>query len=303
MNDTQTKVLRAVLECQTNVLQAAGYNDDLDQFTADVQGFLNDAGGDEQTLVELVLDTIADASIGAFWNWDVPRRSTWLTKLPQAPVIGGKQTRDLLGVLLSLGWLVIYSRPAGRSLFWKTETQPIDPATGQPAVPVSVPETARPDLTGTFAVCVIGSGAGGAVAAARLAEGGVGPILIVEAGQWVEPKDFPSRDDFALRRCYASAGVQPALSSAIPVAEFLEHGRVSTVNVLQGRVVGGGPAVNNAICLRMPAPQAGGTGRGRAGRLRASRSATTSLRRFIRCSKESWPLMLSAWIRCAVGEA
>jgi choline dehydrogenase-like flavoprotein len=260
MNDTQTKVLRAVLECQTDVLQAAGYTDDLDQITLDVQGFLNDASSDAQTLVGLVLDAIADASLGAFWNWDLPRRRTWLSNLPQAPVIGGKQTRDLLGVLLSLGWLVIYSRPAGRSLFWKTEAPPIDPATGQPAVPLSVPQPNRPDLTGTFAVCIIGSGAGGAVTAARLAEAGVGPILIVEAGGWVEPKDYTSRDDFALRHCYVSAGVQPALSSPIPISEFLAHGRVSTVNVLQGGVVGGGPAVNNAICLRMPPPKPGGPG-------------------------------------------
>src|ERR1035438_9027923 len=107
MNDTQTKVLRAVLECQTDTLQAAGYSDDLDQITLDVQGFLNDAASDAQTLVGLVLDAIADASLGAFSNWDLPRRRTWLTNLPQEPVIGGKQTRDLLGVLLSLGWLVI----------------------------------------------------------------------------------------------------------------------------------------------------------------------------------------------------
>jgi choline dehydrogenase-like flavoprotein len=260
MNDTQKKVLRAVLECQTDVLQAAGYRDDLDQIAVDVLGFLNDAASDAQILVELVLDTIADASFGAFWNWDLPRRRTWLSNLPKEPLVGGKQTRDLLGVLLSLGWLVIYSRPAGRGLFWKTEAQPIDPATGKPAVPLSVAQPDRPDLAGPFAVCIIGSGAGGAVTAARLAEAGVGPILIVEAGEWVEPKDYPSRDDFALRRCYASAGVQPALSSPIPISEFLDHGRVSTVNVLQGRVVGGGPAVNNAICLRMPAPQPGGLG-------------------------------------------
>ncbi|HVM47351.1 MAG TPA: GMC oxidoreductase [Candidatus Acidoferrum sp.] len=255
MNATQTKVLRAVLEAQVSVLQPTGYQDDLDQITQDVLGFLNDAASDAQVLVGLVLDTIADTSLGAFWNWDPARRQTWLRELSQAPLVGGKQTRDLLGVLLSLGWLVIYSRPAGRGLFWKTEKPPTDPATGKPALPVSVPQPPRPDLTGPFAVCVIGSGAGGAVVAARLAEAGVAPILIVEAGAWVEPKDYPSRDDFALRRCYASSGVQPALSSAIPISEFLEHGRVSTVNVLQGHVVGGGPAVNNAICLRIPAPQ------------------------------------------------
>src|SRR5207245_9815816 len=140
----------------------------------------------------------------------------------------------------------------GRKLGWPDEMAPIDPETQAPAKPVSAAQPAFPDLTRRYAVCIIGSGAGGAVVATRLAEAGVSQILIIEAGHWIEPRDYPSRDDWALSKCYASGGVQPALSKRIIFEEFfdvLKHGRVSTINVLQGRVVGGGPAINNAICF------------------------------------------------------
>jgi choline dehydrogenase-like flavoprotein len=91
--------------------------------------------------------------------------------------------------------------------------------------------------------------------AARLANADVGPVLVVESGKWISPTDYPRlRDDLALRKCFVSGGVQPALSNPIPIGEFLQHGRVSTINVLQGGLVGGGPAVNNAICLPMYPP-------------------------------------------------
>jgi choline dehydrogenase-like flavoprotein len=269
LNDDQAKVLRAVLECQMAVLQPSGYKDDLGEVAADVEGFLRDASADARGLVLLLLEKIAvDTRVlppfHPFWEWDLAHRKEWLVDLAKSPLAGGKQMRDLLGVLMSLGWLVIYSRPAGRRSYGASDAEPTDPATGKPAKPVSVKEPAHPAdyLAVKYKVCVIGSGAGGAMAAARLAEAGKGPVLVVEAGKWISPEDYPRlRDDQALRRCYASAGVQPALSSPIPIPEFLLHGRVSTVNVLQGGLVGGGPAVNNAICLRMSSPQQNPQGR------------------------------------------
>jgi choline dehydrogenase-like flavoprotein len=256
LSSTQQNVLRAILECE--MAELPGYNDDPDGVVADVEGFLRDASADARNLVILLLDTIAAQTLlNPFSSWDIPTRKQWLVGLSQAPLVGGKQLRDLLGIVLSLGWLVIYSRPPGRQLFGASSAEPVDPDTGKPAVACSVEEPNYPAdyLTKKYKVCIVGSGAGGAMAAARLAEAGVGPVLVVEAGRWVSPEYYPRlRDDEALRDCYVSAGVQPALSSAIPIGEFLMHGRVSTVNVLQGGVVGGGPAINNAICLRMSPP-------------------------------------------------
>jgi choline dehydrogenase-like flavoprotein len=259
----QEKVLRAVLECQMAMLQPSGYTDDLGEVASDVEGFLRDTSADARGLVILLLEQIAVETVilppfHPFWEWELSHRKEWLFNLSKSVVVGGKQMRDLLGVLLSLGWLVIYSRPVGRRLYGATSAEPIDPNTGKAAQPKSVREPVYPAdfLETKYKVCVIGSGAGGAVAAARLAEAKIGPVLVVEAGEWISPEDYPRlRDDETLRRCYAQGGVQPALSSPIPIPEFLEHGRVSTINVLQGNLVGGGPAVNNAICFRMSPPK------------------------------------------------
>jgi hypothetical protein len=263
LNDAQRKVLRAVLECHVAVLHPTGYNDDLDALEADAEGYLRDASPDARGLVSLLLEKIAvETAFHPFWEWDVPSRQGWLMNQAKSLLVGGKQVRDLLGVLLSLGWLIIYSRPAGRRLFGASPAEPVDRKTGKPVPPVTVKEPDHPSdyLSKKYRVCVIGSGAGGALMAARLTEAGVGPVLVVEAGKWISPDNYPRlRDDLALRQCYISAGIQPALSSPIPVPEFLLHGRVSTINVLQGSLVGGGPAVNNAICLPMPAPQVAGS--------------------------------------------
>ncbi|MCI0585336.1 MAG: GMC oxidoreductase [Planctomycetes bacterium] len=246
MNEVRRKVLRAFLDAQLDILRAKGLEEDSGAVTRDVEAFLADASPDAARLVGLLLDAIHVLSLGRFDDQTARQRRDWLHHFARhAPLPA--QTRDLVAILASLGWLVIYARPAGRKLAWPHEPGPTLGA-------VDVPDPGPVDLTRPYEVCVIGSGAGGAVVAARLAEAGIGRVLLVEAGRWVSPKDFTARDDVALRRCYASAGVQPALSHAIPIEEFLDAGRVGVINVLQGAVVGGGPAVNNAICLRIPPP-------------------------------------------------
>jgi choline dehydrogenase-like flavoprotein len=245
LNPQQREILRAFLAAQLDVLPT-GYIDDLNEITSDAEAFLANTSPDTQSLIGLLLNTIRAESLGQFGNWTTKRRRDWLQKFSQRFPFP-KQARDLIGTLASLGWLVMYSRPKGRRLVWPTEP-------GEPAVPVSVPEPARPDLVQKYAACVIGSGAGGAMVAARLAEAGVAPILIVESGPWIDPKNFPRRDDLALRHSYVYGGSQPALSHAIPVGEFLKHGRVGIINVLQANVIGGGPTVNNGICFRIPSP-------------------------------------------------
>jgi choline dehydrogenase-like flavoprotein len=110
---------------------------------------------------------------------------------------------------------------------------------------VDVPPPAPASLDGAYDVCVIGSGAGGALVAARLAEAGRN-VLLVEEGPWVSPKDHPVRDDRALALLYRNSGLQPAWPETDHILE--KHG-VSFMTVLQGRVFGGGPTVNNAIHL------------------------------------------------------
>ena len=54
-------------------------------------------------------------------------------------------------------------------------------------------------------VCVIGAGAGGAVVAAELAEGGA-QVVVLEQGPWHDPDGFAARPPRMLARLYRDAG-------------------------------------------------------------------------------------------------
>ena len=54
-------------------------------------------------------------------------------------------------------------------------------------------------------VCVIGAGAGGAVVAAELAEGGMS-VVVLEEGQWHDPDGFTARMPQMLARLYRDGG-------------------------------------------------------------------------------------------------
>ncbi len=87
-------------------------------------------------------------------------------------------------------------------------------------------------------VCVIGSGAGGAVMAARLAEAGRSVVLLEEGGHY-DTADFTDREREMTPRLYADAGARTTNDGS--------------VGLLQGRCIGGGTTVNWMLMLR---PQA-----------------------------------------------
>ncbi|HEY0711843.1 MAG TPA: GMC family oxidoreductase N-terminal domain-containing protein, partial [Polyangia bacterium] len=85
--------------------------------------------------------------------------------------------------------------------------------------------------------CVVGSGAGGSVAAATLAAAGAQVVILEEGSRY-------SRRDFNMQEAWA----YPAL--------YQEHGNRATedlaITVLQGRTVGGGTTVNWTGSFRTP---------------------------------------------------
>ncbi len=93
------------------------------------------------------------------------------------------------------------------------------------------------DVRLTTEVLVIGTGAGGAVAAARLAEAGREVVLLEEGGFWTAA-DFTEREVDMTERLYAEQGLRATEDLA--------------VTMLQGRAVGGGTTVNWMIMLRTP---------------------------------------------------
>ena len=86
--------------------------------------------------------------------------------------------------------------------------------------------------------CVIGSGAGGAVAAKELAEGGM-RVVILEEGEWWETDQFTARPRDMTRLLYRDAG-QLATLGATPIV------------LPVGRAVGGSTLVNSGTCFRPP---------------------------------------------------
>ena len=86
-------------------------------------------------------------------------------------------------------------------------------------------------------VCIIGSGAGGSLAASRLAENGHS-IVILEEGPFVRREDLNQDEKNLLKRLYQQQASQATDDMSI--------------RILQGRVFGGSPTINWMTCLRTP---------------------------------------------------
>ncbi len=88
-------------------------------------------------------------------------------------------------------------------------------------------------------LCVVGSGAGGAVVAARAAEAGR-RVVIVEEGPYVRAAEISHEEDEMSAALYKESGLQTTV-------DF-------DMSILQGRCLGGTTVVNNCICFRLNDP-------------------------------------------------
>ncbi|MCB9765709.1 MAG: GMC family oxidoreductase [Alphaproteobacteria bacterium] len=89
-----------------------------------------------------------------------------------------------------------------------------------------------------YKALVIGSGAGGAPAAAALAARWGDGVLLVEAGRHNTRTDFTQVEADMVRRLYVAGGQQATEDGAVAL--------------LQGRGVGGSTVINDALCFRPP---------------------------------------------------
>ncbi|MFQ5666595.1 MAG: GMC family oxidoreductase [Candidatus Binatia bacterium] len=95
------------------------------------------------------------------------------------------------------------------------------------------------DLNLKAEVCVIGSGAGGAVVAKELAEAGREVVVLEQGGHYTK-YDFTQREDEMMPLLYEDMGQRATVDQSILI--------------LQGRSVGGSTVHNLCYCFRTPAP-------------------------------------------------
>lgn len=88
-------------------------------------------------------------------------------------------------------------------------------------------------------VCVIGSGGGGAVAAAELAEAGLDVVVLEQGHHWTS-RDFTQREEEMLPRLFEEAGMRQTKDAGVVI--------------LQGRNVGGSSVHNLCYAFRTPGP-------------------------------------------------
>ncbi|HEX5552538.1 MAG TPA: GMC family oxidoreductase N-terminal domain-containing protein, partial [Chitinophagaceae bacterium] len=99
----------------------------------------------------------------------------------------------------------------------------------------------EPDIPGEVDYLIVGSGAGGATAAYRLACTVKDPsrILVVEQGNRYQPlQDFQDNEIEMMKKIYKEGGLQQT--------------RQFTMTMMQGECVGGTTVTNNAVCFEMP---------------------------------------------------
>jgi len=237
LNETQRETLRAV--CDTIVPRVDGEDDPHGHWAraasdggVDRALELLIAGLPEELAVGLffLLEVLAAQSFAAASQEERERQLAGLAELSPDAALGVQAYRQLT-------LLLHYGMPdgSGRSPAWAVLGYP-----GPLGTPPDEPKVIRPLATsgGELALeadaCVVGSGAGGGVVAATLAEAGM-RVVVLEAGGYFDQPDFDQLEMTAMRNLFYRGGLATS---------------VEGVALLAGSCLGGGTTVNWTNCVR-----------------------------------------------------
>ncbi|HET8975033.1 MAG TPA: FAD-dependent oxidoreductase, partial [Solirubrobacterales bacterium] len=144
-----------------------------------------------------------------------------------------------VNALVSMTLFLAYGAPdpeTGRNPNWSTFGYP-GPISPAPEVPktLRVHEPSGAEETLEADVCIVGSGAGGAVAAAGLARAGL-DVIVLEAAGYFNESDFNQLEVPAYQRMYWRGGPNPTADG--------------NISLVAGTTLGGGTTINWTNCLR-----------------------------------------------------
>jgi choline dehydrogenase-like flavoprotein len=239
MTGERRAILRAV--CDT-IVPSLERTDDPHGFWARSAGELGVPDGVEQALAELppdrqqgmleLLDGLAEMGL---LHASRRSREQLLRNLALLVPDTAAGIRALTGLTTYLAYGLVDPR-TGRNPAWTTFGYP-GPASAPP--PASKPiEPLVPDadeLALEADACVVGSGAGGGVIAASLAEGGL-KVVVLEASGYYDEADFNQLELWAFENVYWRGGPQPTADL--------------NVTLQAGATLGGGTTINWTNCLR-----------------------------------------------------
>ncbi|HVO54634.1 MAG TPA: GMC family oxidoreductase [Solirubrobacterales bacterium] len=172
----------------------------------------------------------------SFSRLDAAGRERFLQKLARSRLAFKHDLLLMAKVFSTLGYAVT---PQVRgAIGFEISCGLADGSLPEPAGPLG--ETTPPEGGEECDVVIVGSGAGGAVAAAELAEAGL-DVIVLEAGDHYNRDNYPSDHLDAIAELYRDGGLTIAEGKPpipVPVA----------------RVVGGTTVINSGTCFRAPEP-------------------------------------------------
>ncbi|MGZ5320867.1 MAG: FAD-dependent oxidoreductase [Solirubrobacterales bacterium] len=153
--------------------------------------------------------------------------------------LSGPQAAAGVSALVNMTLFLAYGAPdpaTGRNPNWSTFAYP-GPISPPPDVPkaLRVHEPSGSEETLEADVCVVGSGAGGAVVAAGLAQAGL-DVVVLEAAGYFNESDFNQLELPAYQRMFWRGGPNPTADG--------------NVSLVAGTTLGGGTTINWTNCLR-----------------------------------------------------
>jgi choline dehydrogenase-like flavoprotein len=184
-----------------------------------------------------LLDELASAEV-AFARQSFERRTVLLREAADAHPGARFAVKQLKAMVFGL--LLGTVDDEGRNPVWTAIGYPgpvsAPPTSRQAPKPLPLVPVGRGGTTLEADVCVVGSGAGGSVIAARMAQAGRS-VLVLEAGPYRNEADFDQLEATGAGMYLGGGGV------------WSEGGEIG---LLAGSTLGGGTVVNSMVCLRTP---------------------------------------------------